>query len=282
MRILILTPDPGYGEEWRWAYDVEAEALARNGHEVAHRPWTEVGDPAGFDLVVPLVAWGYNRDFARWLEFLDRAEAERWPLANPAALLRWNSDKAYLVALADAGVPVVATRRVEALDEAELALARDAFGDALVIKPPVSAAADGTHRLAAGDPIPAAALGRPMMIQPFLASIADEGEYSLILFAGQFSHCVVKRPRAGDYRVQPHLGGSEQPCAPPAGAIALANAALAAAPARASYARVDMLRDRDGQLAIIELELIEPALWLQHSPDAGAAFASTLAALGAR
>ena len=115
-----------------------------------------------------------------------------------------------------------------------------------------------------------------MMMQPFLQSISDEGEYSVMLFGGRFSHAIVKRPKAGDYRVQPHLGGSEQPCEPPAGAIDLAHAALGAAPAKAAYARVDMVRDNDGNLAIIELELIEPALWLQHAPDGGDSFAAAL------
>jgi len=106
-----------------------------------------------------------------------------------------------------------------------------------------------------------------MMIQPFLRSVAEEGEYSIMFFGGEYSHSIVKRPKAGDYRVQPHLGGSEQACPPPPGAIDLARAALAAAPAKAVYARVDMIRDGSGGLAIIELELIEPALWLQHAPD---------------
>ena len=86
-----------------------------------------------------------------------------------------------------------------------------------------------------------------MLVQPFLRSVAEEGEYSILLFGGRFSHAIVKRPKAGDYRVQPHLGGTELPCAPPEGAIELAHAALAAAPAEAAYARVDMVRDNDGR-----------------------------------
>jgi hypothetical protein len=99
-----------------------------------------------------------------------------------------------------------------------------------------------------------------------------------MLFGGRFSHAIVKRPKAGDYRVQPHLGGTEQSCPPPTGAIELAQAALAAAPAEAAYARVDMVRDAAGALAIIELELIEPSLWLQHAPDGGVSFAETVIA----
>ena len=115
-----------------------------------------------------------------------------------------------------------------------------------------------------------------MMVQPFLRSVIEEGEYSVMLFGGTFSHCIVKRPKTGDYRVQPHLGGREEKCDPPEGAIDLAKTALAAAPTEAAYARVDMVRGNDGALNVIELELIEPALWLQHAPDRGALFAATL------
>jgi glutathione synthase/RimK-type ligase-like ATP-grasp enzyme len=115
-----------------------------------------------------------------------------------------------------------------------------------------------------------------MLIQPFMASIALHGEYSLMLFTGRFSHAILKTPKRGDFRVQPHLGGTEKPCEAPQGAISLAKAALAEAPAAAVYARVDMVTDEDGALRIMELELIEPALWLNHAPDRGADFASAI------
>jgi glutathione synthase/RimK-type ligase-like ATP-grasp enzyme len=278
VRAAILTPAPGFPEAWAWAYDVEADVLLRAGLEVEPRPWMDVGDLGDFDLVMPLVAWGYHLDPLSWHALLDRLEQERAKVLNPVPLLRWNSDKRYLAELGGNGLAVIPTRLVEALDEAALAEARAEYGEELVIKPPVSAAADGTHRLGPHDPIPEGSRGREMMIQPFLPAVAEEGEYSCLLFGGAFSHAVVKRPKAGDYRVQPHLGGTEVPCAPPPGAIDLAKAALAAAPAEAAYARVDMVRDRSGQLAIIELELIEPSLWLEHAPDGGAAFTSAVRA----
>jgi glutathione synthase/RimK-type ligase-like ATP-grasp enzyme len=272
VRAAILTPAPDYPEAWAWAYDVEAEVLRRAGIEVEPRPWTDIGDLGELDLVMPLVAWGYHLDPPRWHALLDRLERDAAKVLNPIPLLRWNSDKRYLAELGRKGVAVIPTRLVAALDEAALTDARTEFGDELVVKPPVSASADGTYRLGPGDPLPADAQFREMLVQPFLRSVAEEGEYSIMLFGGRFSHAVVKRPKAGDYRVQPHLGGTEEPCAPPPGAIELAQAALAAAPAEAAYARVDMVRDESGALAIIELELIEPSLWLQHAPDGGASF----------
>ena len=276
MRSAILVPAPDYPEDWDWAYEPEAAVLLRAGFSVETRPWNDAGDLSEFDLVMPLIAWGYHFDPPRWHALLDHLERRQSPVLNPVPLLRWNSDKRYLTELAAEGVATIPTRLAEQLDEAALADARAEFGDDLVIKPPVSAGAHGTHRLGPTDPIPDGSLGQPMLIQPFLRSVAEEGEYSILLFSGNFSHAIVKRPKAGDYRVQPHLGGTEAACQPPSGAIELARAALAAAPADAVYARVDMVRDNDGRLAIIELELIEPSLWLQHAPDGGTSFVQAI------
>ena len=277
MRAIILVPAPDYPEDWDWAYEVEAAVLLRAGFSVEARPWTEPGDLSGYDLVTPLVAWGYHQDSARWHALLDRLEADAVPTLNPVPLLRWNSEKRYLSELEAKRIATIPTRLIESLDDAGLAEARLEFGDELVIKPPVSASADGTHLLRAGAAVPETSLGRAMMVQPFLRSVATEGEYSLMLFGGRFSHSIVKKPKSGDYRVQPHLGGTERRCEPPEGAIELATMALEVAPAAAAYARVDMVRDNEGNLAIIELELIEPALWLQHAPDGGESFARAMA-----
>ncbi|MGE5562364.1 MAG: ATP-grasp domain-containing protein [Bacillota bacterium] len=260
MRIAVLVPEPDYPEPWRWAYDVEAAALSAGGAAVEPVVWTAGGDFAAFDLVLPLVAWGYHLDYPRWLDFLERAERERIPLVNPAPLLRWNSDKAYLAELGESGVPTVPTMAVESCCDADLEEARRRFSSQwLVIKPPVSASAKGTHRLGPRDDLPAESRDKPMIVQPLIEEIARTGEFSLMLFDGAFSHAVVKRPREGDFRVQEYHGGVTLPCeAPPAGAIELAQAALAAAPAPATYARVDIVPDDEGTLRIMELELIEP------------------------
>lgn len=275
--VLVLVPDPVYPEPWAWAFHVEADALRQAGFEVSARPWTAPGGLDPFDAVLPLVVWGYHERYAEWLALLDRLEAGGAKCINPPALLRWNGDKGYLAELDAKGVPTVHTVAVEALDEHGLREARDRFGcGQLVVKPPVSASATGTFLLGPNDAVPGEVAGKRMLIQPFMASIASQGEYSVMLFDGAFSHAILKTPKAGDFRVQPHLGGSEKSCTAPEGAIDLARAALAAAPAEAVYARVDMVADEDGMLRIMELELIEPALWLQHAPDRGAGFASAV------
>ena len=277
MRIAVLVPAPDYPEPWSWAYDVEAGALAAAGAEVESVAWTDPADLSGFDLVLPLVAWGYHLDYDRWLRFLEQAEAAHLPLINPPGLLRWNGDKAYLSDLADRGVPTVPTLAVESCCDADLEEARRRFGgEWLVIKPPVSAGATGTHRLGPNDDLPETSRRRPMIIQPLIEEIARTGEFSLMLFDGEYSHAVVKRPQTGDFRVQPHLGGVTLPSKPPPGGVELAKAALAAAPEKAIYARVDIIPDDDGVLRIMELELIEPALYLDLAPAAGPRFAAAV------
>lgn len=283
MRLAFLVPDPDYPEEWDWAFDVEADALRKRGVAVDAVPWTQADDLSAYDLVLPLVVWGYHLQYEEWRGFLDRIVADQVPINNPPELLRWNSDKAYLTQLGGKGIPTVETIEVECLDESELAAASARLGtEEMVVKPPVSASATGTHRIRVGDAIPAEERGRRMMIQPFLPSIATEGEYAVILFDGVYSHTVVKRPKSGDFRVQPHLGGSTEPSDPPSGAVELAQAALAAAPAEASYARVDIVRGRNGELLIMELELIEPALFLDVAPHGEDAFADSVIAAAER
>ena len=207
---------------------------------------------------------------------MKRAEVEHWPLLNPPALLRWNGDKTYLRELGVKGIPTVTTIEVGALNARSLGAAAAKLGAVdLVVKPPISGGAFGTYRLRADDPIPDDVAGQRMMIQTFQPTITA-GEWSIILFGGKFSHAVIKTPATGEFRVQPHLGGTDAYAVPPHGAVALAKAALAAAPAPALYARVDMIATATGAFKIMELELIEPALFLHHAPDKGVAFASAV------
>jgi glutathione synthase/RimK-type ligase-like ATP-grasp enzyme len=278
-RILILSPAPDYYEDW----SVPAGDYQRLlGEDIIYRPWTDPGDLSGFDLVLPLLAWGYQRDCPAWFALLDRFEAEALPVANPARVLRWNTDKAYLTELAEAGVAIVPTLIRESLNEAALASAREIFGSAeLVVKPPISGGADGTFLIGASDPLPAEVAGRRMLIQPYLPSIAAEGEFSLFYFGGEYSHAITKHPAKGDFRVQEQFGGIERSVDAPQDARDLAVASLAATDVIHNcgalvYARVDMVRDADGLFRLMELELIEPSLFLKFASDKGAMFAAAV------
>jgi len=152
-----------------------------------------------------------------------------------------------------------------------------------VIKPAVSASAFGTWRsstetafrdqsrleqlLSAGD----------VMVQPLLSEVGDAGEWSLVFLGGSFSHAVLKRPAAGDYRVQWEFGGSAVSAAPARRLIADAGRVLAAVPGDALYARVDGV-EREGRLVLMELELIEPHLFLGWDDGAAGRLAEALRA----
>jgi glutathione synthase/RimK-type ligase-like ATP-grasp enzyme len=278
-KITILTPAPGYYEDW----SVPAADYRRLlGDDITLRPWTDPGDLSGFDLVLPLLAWGYQRDCPAWFALLDQFEAEALPVANPARVLRWNTDKAYLIELAEAGVAIMPTLIRESLDESALTSAREIFGSAqLVVKPPISGGSDGTFLIGASDPVPAEVVGQRMLIQPYLPAIAAEGEFSLFYFGGEYSHAITKHPAKGDFRVQEQFGGIERSVDAPQDAKDLAVASLAATDAIHNcgplvYARVDMVRDADGLFRLMELELIEPSLFLKFSRDKGAMFAAAV------
>src|SRR5689334_22743803 len=125
MRIAVLVPDPDYPEPWRWAFDVEADVLRKQGVTVHAVPWTDPDDLSEYDLVLPLVAWGYHHDYGPWLRLLNRFDAERLPVVNPPSLLWWNSDKTYLTHLAARGVPTVATMEVEKLGPTDVTTAAE-------------------------------------------------------------------------------------------------------------------------------------------------------------
>ena len=278
-RIAILCPTPDYEENWS---HIKADYTRLLGERAGFIDWTKAHDFDGFDIVTPLLAWGYPRDCPRWFALLDRLESDGIPVSNPVSILRWNSDKAYLAELDAAGIPSVPTILSTALDQQALDDARAVFGeDTLVIKPPISGGADGTFRLSLEECIPELVAGQRMMIQPYLPNIAEEGEYSLFYFGGTFSHAILKRPAVGDFRVQEQYGGVEEAIDAPPGAQSLAQDAFAATAAitgagTLAYARVDILRDGNGIFRLMELELIEPSLFLRFAPDRGAAFAEAL------
>jgi glutathione synthase/RimK-type ligase-like ATP-grasp enzyme len=275
--IAILTPAPDYYEDW----SVPAADYRRLlGEDIAFRPWTDPGDLSGFDLILPLLAWGYQRDCPAWFALLDHLAT--LPVTNPPAVLRWNSDKAYLLELEAECVAIVPTLMHGALNEEALDTARDIFDSPrLVVKPPISGGADGTYLIGPSDPLPAEVVGQRMLIQPFLPAIAADGELSLFYFGGRYGHAISKHPAEGDFRVQEQFGGQERSLHAPDDAKTLAEAALAATQKLQgcqplAYARVDMLRDEAGTVRLMELELIEPSLFLRFAEDEGAMFANAI------
>lgn len=279
--IAILTPDaadPSYAREWPVVLERLQTALARGGITAVASAWTDhVESGAGlkaYPLILPVIAWGYHRDAARWTRATQTWASENLPVANPPSVLSWNTDKAYLGRLADRGVPLAPTLWVRDVTPAEVEAAFATLGtDQLVVKPTVSAGAWKTLRLRQGEPIDTEALPTgAAMIQPYLSTIETEGETSLLFFGGRFSHAVNKTPVNGDFRIQVQFGGQYRTVTPPEAAMALARQVLDTIEEPLLYARIDMAPDADGQWLLMEAELIEPDFYLKNDPTAGAGF----------
>ena len=288
-QIAVLTPDPSdrsYIGRWPEVLERLKATLEGTGATVTATPWTDhVEDAsglAGYDLILPVIVWGYHRDHARWLKACAAWTQTTLPVANPAEVLRWNSDKSYLGRLADKGVPIPPTRWTDAVTQAQVDAAFAETGaPVLIVKPTVSAGAFRTLRLSPGEPLIDAPEGSAM-IQPYLKSIETEGETSLLFFGGRFSHAVNKRPVPGDFRIQMQFGGLYTAVTPDAEAMALAEQVLAAIDEPLLYARIDLARDDAGRWVLMEAELIEPDFYLDYDPANGAGFGRAVADLAAR
>jgi hypothetical protein len=279
-RVAILIPDPAeatYMGVWPDVLDRLATALAGTGVSASPTPWTAHVDDCAqlmeFPLVLPLLAWGYHLDHARWLRACRTWQDAGVSMANPAEVLAWNSDKRYLDALGQRGIAIPPTTWTDRVTRQQIDAVFDATGaEQLIVKPTVSGGAWKTRRLRRGHAFEDEPIGEAM-IQPYLPTIETEGETSLLFFGGRLSHVVNKRPVPGDFRIQVQYGGLYTALAtPPAGALALAEQTLAAIDAPLLYARIDVVPDGDGRWLLMEAELIEPDFYLDHDPHEGAGF----------
>ena len=277
--VCILTPSPAdeaYRGRWRDVLERNAAPLRRIGLTVESRAWTEAGDLMAFDLVLPLLVWGYHREQDLWLESVAKWAEEGARLFNRSSVLSWNAEKTYVGRLFERGAPVVTTIYVDQVTEEALREAASAFGtERVVAKPIASSTAFRTIRWP-GDAIREGPDGAAM-IQPYLPSIEIDGEVSLIYFAGRFSHAVRKLPQAGEFRVQPEYDGIITSHDPAPDEREAAEAILAAIDEELLYARVDLVRGLGGGPELIELELIEPDLYLGFDANRGTAFSDAVA-----
>jgi hypothetical protein len=254
---------------------VALPALARAGVTVDVVAWD---DPdvawADYDRVVLRSTWDYPERLGQFLVWLEHVSAVT-DLRNPLPMVRWNIDKHYLIDLQRAGVPVVPTTFAEPGRSPSLPTGR------FVVKPAVGAGSrdaasyePGQHDLAFAHVRRLHEADSSLLIQPLVESVAVEGEWPLIFLDGRYSHAASKRvalPAAGsvdglfaEENNASHVADADQ--------IAVAQAAVAVVVRRfgvPTYARVDLVRDDRGQFQVLELELVEPSLFLpQATPDA--------------
>ena len=236
----------------------------------------------GLALVLLGTAWDYQDHPAEFLDRLEALAGRGLAVCNPPEVVRWNADKRYLRELGDRGAATVPTLWHDDLDRAGVLAAMDHFGsDRVIVKRQVGAGGIGQESFTrAALPGEDWRMGRACMVQPFLPSVVEEGEYTLVFIDGAFSHGVLKRAGEGEYRIQSLYGGYECDYTPGAADLAAAQAVVDALPFTGLlYARIDMARLPSGQLAVMEAELIEPYLYPQQGPELGDRMAR---AIGAR
>lgn len=258
-----------------------ADALERRGCRVVAAPWDGPHEAfAGADAVVLRSTWGYYRALDRFRGWTE-AMAAATRLFNPITLVRWNLRKDYVGKLATAGVRVpqshVVACEVEAIDQ----VLADAGWDQAVVKPASGASGYSVELVkratlagqVAGLSDEARAAG--VVVQEFLPEIA-EGELSLVYFDGVFSHAIRKRPPPGEFRSNARYGPTRSAETPPRDVTEQGAACLAALPEMPLYARVDGVV-RDGRLGreliVIEVEVLEPALFMEFDPPSAERFA---------
>jgi glutathione synthase/RimK-type ligase-like ATP-grasp enzyme len=261
-----------------------SEALKKHGLTSKRVNWA---DPdinwSDYRSAVFRTTWDYFERFDEFRPWLEMAE-KTLKVINRPELIRWNLDKHYLADLQSRGIPVVESRFIEIGSDANLsALLSETGWEEAVIKPCISGAAWHTYRVNSSNADDIETIVQPLLkkhsfiLQPFLKEIVETGEDTLIVIGGKVTHSVRKVAKPGDFRVQDDHGGKVHKHTALPGQIRLAESAMAACNPQPLYGRVDMVRDNNGQWVVMELEIIEPELWMRFNPTSADAFAEVLA-----
>lgn len=236
-----------------------------------------------FDAVIIRSCWDYHVRFAQFEAWLDALQADSVPLWNPASMVRWNADKRYLLDLAGRGVATIPTMiAMRGHADAVESLAAAEGWTRFVIKPAISASGYETFALrmplddASRTVIARVAGLGTVLVQPFADEIARSGELSFTFFDGAFSHATIKRARPGEFRVQTEHGGTVDSIGVEPALIEQAAAVVRSLDERPLYARVDGITRGDAFL-LMELELIEPNVFMSYSENAAERFARAIA-----
>jgi hypothetical protein len=263
-----------------------ATALERRGVQVRAAAWDDAAAAwSSAAAVVIRSTWDYHLRHAEFLAWVDRVSAST-TLHNDARIVRWNSHKRYLDELSKREIRVIDTVFADAGSRLDVDLIARAHGWAdVVVKPAVSASAHETRRFADEERDQAQAhlerlLGsRDVMVQPYLTALAERGELSLLYARGRFSHAVRRRSALVDEGSMPKSAATAATDAARRFAyrvLAAGGAAAGLGPNELLYARVDLAEVGADSYQLLELELVEPSLFLLHAPDAAEEFADAV------
>ncbi|WP_420387841.1 ATP-grasp domain-containing protein [Roseivirga sp.] len=259
------------------------EALKAKGYRVGRKSWSDPDfDWSHTRAIVFRTTWDYFDRYEEWKNWLESV-SQVTEMINPYELIRWNMDKHYLSDLQEKGINIPETHYVEiGVTTTLTALFAQKGWTECILKPCISGAARHTYRIDLSNiheheaTFQQLILEEAMMLQPFQKNVVEKGEISLMVMGGQFTHAVLKIAKPGDFRVQDDFGGTVHEYEPTAEEIAFAEKAVAACSPQPFYARVDIIRDNQENLAVIEMELIEPELWFRLKPEAAEVLARSI------
>jgi hypothetical protein len=261
-----------------------------DGWSIDMIPWRSVDvDWEKYQAVYIGTPWDYPDDPEAFLSLLESIDASNAILVNDIALVRWTIPKTYLRDLETRGAAIVPSLWYERFDPDALPGYFDAHHcDRIIIKPVVSTNAHNTFLLERAVPsnvveeLEEVFAARPFVVQPFIESVQAEGEYSMFFFCNEFSHAILKTPKDEDFRVQEEHGSRIISAQPESALLETAADLLRLVEPMPLYARCDFLRGPDGRFLLMELEVIEPSLYLRMDSEAPMRFARAFDAYVAR
>ena len=255
--------------------DLLKKALEKHGLKVVRKDWADPDfDWGSTKCAIFRTTWDYFDRFEEFKAWLERVEGET-QFINPISQIRWNMDKHYLQDLVDKGIRVIETEYIKKGDRRELnsIITESGWAD-VILKPTIAGAARHTYKLNPQniddheDIFSELIAEEDMMLQPFQHNIAIKGEVSFMVMGGEFTHAILKKAKSGDFRVQDDFGGTVHNYEASQTEITFAEKVVRTCNPLPAYARVDVMWDNDDELAISEVELIEPELWFREHPEA--------------
>lgn len=263
--------------------DLLLQPLKELGWLAEFIPWDQANVPwHKYDAVIIRSTWDYQANSEKFIYVLTEIENSGATLINPLEIVKWNINKVYLKELESNGVEIVPTVWLEQFDFQAIDSYFKLFNsDQIIIKPTISAGADNTfwlkkesyHSLQAI--LEKSLADKQLMLQPFIPAVIDEGEFSLFYFNDSFSHCILKTPKKGDFRVQEEFGSCIKSIDPGSELLAAAVNTLKSLPSKVLYARIDLVKYQNSY-KVMEVELIEPSLYFNFDDQSPTRFAQAL------
>ena len=263
------------------------ESLEKLGLKVFRTSWANPNfDWSTTKAVIFRTTWDYFDRFPEFSKWLEQTK-DKTVFINPYETIKWNLDKHYLLELKKTGINIPPTVFIETGGKSSL---KEIFENTnwkeAVLKPAVSGAGRHTYRIDQSNiqeyqSIFAQLLeNESMMLQEFQQNIVEKGEIAFMIMGNKFTHAILKKAKKDDFRVQDDFGGTVEIYYPTKKEIDFAVRAVKNCGKKTSYARVDVFYDNNNQLAIGELELIEPELWFRFKNSAADELAEAIFGMG--